>query len=108
MITFVCCPQCNTCRKAQKWLEDNHVAYTLRDIKTDHPTYDEPAFWHKASAPPGAMETDIKPFLHTALRAVPKGTARRAILMLCPGSGRNGGEVSEIVAFVSVGDRLWI
>lgn len=60
MITFVCYPRCTTCRKAQKWLEDNHVAYTLRDIKTDNPTYDELAFWHKVSGLP------LKKFFNTS------------------------------------------
>ena len=38
---FLCYPKCTTCQRAQRWLEDNHIAYALRDIKGEHPTYDE-------------------------------------------------------------------
>lgn len=49
---FVCYPKCTTCQKARKWLDDNGIAYTFRDIKTDNPTYDELAAWHQASGLP--------------------------------------------------------
>ena len=32
---FICYPKCSTCQRAQKWLDENGVQYTLRDIKTD-------------------------------------------------------------------------
>ena len=35
---FLCYPKCTTCQRAQRWLEDNHIAYALRDIKGEHPT----------------------------------------------------------------------
>ena len=38
---FLCYPKCTTCQKAQKWLEDKGVAYTLRNIKEDKPSYEE-------------------------------------------------------------------
>ena len=41
MLTFLCYPKCTTCRKAQKWLDDHGIAYTLRDIKQDKPTPEE-------------------------------------------------------------------
>ena len=49
MITFVCYPKCTTCQKARKWLDENRIAYQFRDIKTDHPTFDELTAWHQAS-----------------------------------------------------------
>ena len=49
---FLCYPKCTTCQRAQRWLEDNHIAYTLRDIKGEHPTYDELAAWHRRSGLP--------------------------------------------------------
>ncbi len=52
MITFVCYPKCTTCRKARKWLDENQIAYELRDIKTDKPTFDELTVWHQASGLP--------------------------------------------------------
>ena len=52
MITFVCYPKCTTCRKARKWLDENKIAYEFRDIKTNHPTLEELAAWHRASGLP--------------------------------------------------------
>ena len=49
---FICYPKCSTCQKAQKWLDENGVQYTLRDIKTDNPSYEELAEWHERSALP--------------------------------------------------------
>ena len=49
MLTFICYPKCTTCQKARKWLDENRVAYSLRDIKTENPSYEELAQWHKLS-----------------------------------------------------------
>lgn len=49
---FICYPKCSTCQRAQKWLDENGVQYTLRDIKTDNPSYEELAEWHERSALP--------------------------------------------------------
>ena len=46
---FICYPKCSTCQKARKWLDDNGIAYKLRDIKTENPTYEELAAWHALS-----------------------------------------------------------
>ena len=49
---FVCYPKCSTCKKAQKWLDESNVEYTLRDIKTDNPTAEElKAWWEKSGLP---------------------------------------------------------
>ena len=42
---FICYPGCSTCKKAQKWLDENHIQYQIRDIKTDNPSYDELREW---------------------------------------------------------------
>lgn len=52
MLEFICYPKCTTCKKAQKWLEDNNMEYTLRHIKADNPTYDELQKWHRLSGRP--------------------------------------------------------
>ena len=57
---FLCYPKCTTCQRAQRWLEDNHIAYALRDIKGKHPTYDELAAWHRRSGLP------LKKFFNTS------------------------------------------
>lgn len=49
---FICYPQCTTCKKAKAWLDANEMAYTLRDIKADNPSYDELKAWHALSGLP--------------------------------------------------------
>ena len=34
---FLCYSRCSTCKKAQKWLDEQGIAYTQRDIKEDKP-----------------------------------------------------------------------
>ena len=59
-MTFICYPKCTTCQKAQKWLEDNGVAYTLRNIKEEKPSYEELKAWHAMSGKP------LKKFFNTS------------------------------------------
>lgn len=49
---FICYPKCSTCQKARKWLDENGIAYELRDIKTENPTYEELTAWHALSGQP--------------------------------------------------------
>lgn len=60
MIKFICYPKCTTCQKAQKWLDDNKIEYTLRDIKEDNPSFEELIAWYKTSGLP------IKKFFNTS------------------------------------------
>ncbi len=57
---FLCYPKCTTCKKAQKWLDDNHIEITVRDIAKENPTEDELRAWHKASGLP------LKKFFNTS------------------------------------------
>lgn len=59
-MTFICYPKCTTCRKAQKWLDENGISYTFRDIKMEHPTYEELSAWHRRSGLP------LKRFFNTS------------------------------------------
>ena len=59
-MTFIFYPKCTTCRKAQKWLDENGISYTFRDIKMEHPTYEELAAWHRRSGLP------LKKFFNTS------------------------------------------
>ena len=52
MYTFICYPKCTTCQKARKWLDENQIDYTFRDIKTDNPTREELSTWYKMSGLP--------------------------------------------------------
>ena len=57
---FVCYPRCSTCKKAQKWLDEHQLPYTVRDIKEDNPTLQELETWHQASGLP------LKRFFNTS------------------------------------------
>ena len=60
MLKFICYPKCTTCQKAKKYLDDNHIAYELRDIKVDRPTLPELTEWHQKSGLP------LKKFFNTS------------------------------------------
>ena len=57
---FICYPKCTTCQRARKWLDENGIGYELRDIKTERPTRDELAAWHRVSGLP------LKRFFNTS------------------------------------------
>ena len=59
-VLFVCYPKCTTCQKAQKWLEEHGVSYTVRDIKMQNPTVEEIKDWHRKSGLP------LKRFFNTS------------------------------------------
>lgn len=61
-ILFIYYPKCSTCRKADKWLKDNNVKVTHRDITIDNPKKEELAEWLKISQLP------IKRFFNTSGR----------------------------------------
>ena len=57
---FIWYPKCSTCQKAKKWLDDNGIKYTLRDIVLETPTEEELSKWVKESG------LDIKKFFNTS------------------------------------------
>ena len=60
MLKFICYPKCSTCQKAKKWLDGNNIEYQPRDIKLDHPTYEELTAWYRLSGLP------LKRFFNTS------------------------------------------
>lgn len=52
MLLLLCYPKCTTCQKARKWLDERHIEYAVRDIKTENPTVDELSVWHERSGLP--------------------------------------------------------
>ena len=52
MYLFLCYPKCTTCQKAQRWLDEHKIPYSLRNIKEGKPTAEELAAWYKASGLP--------------------------------------------------------
>ncbi len=57
---FVCYPKCTTCKKAQLWLTEQGLEFTVRDIKTHNPTEAELRAWHAMSGLP------LKRFFNTS------------------------------------------
>lgn len=57
---FVCYPKCSTCKKAENWLTENKIEFSLRDIKDENPTYSELKEWHRLSGLP------LKRFFNTS------------------------------------------
>lgn len=52
MLKYICYSKCTTCQRGKKWLDDNHIEYELRDIKSDNPTINELEEWHRKSGLP--------------------------------------------------------
>lgn len=57
---FLCYPKCSTCQKAKRWLEENQVTYTERNIVEENPTYEELMTWYQKSGLP------LKRFFNTS------------------------------------------
>lgn len=57
---FICYKNCSTCKKAQKWLDDNGIPYESRDIKTENPSKEELRQWYALSGQP------LKKFFNTS------------------------------------------
>lgn len=52
MFKFICYSACGTCKKAEKWLNENSIKYEARDIKSCNPTLEELTLWHGKSGLP--------------------------------------------------------
>lgn len=57
---FIGYSKCSTCKKAQKWLEDNKIEFKQREIVEDIPTKDELNKWINVSG------KEIKSFFNTS------------------------------------------
>lgn len=57
---FLCYPPCSTCKKAEKWLENNSISYEFRDIKKENPRAEELRSWYEQSGLP------LKRFFNTS------------------------------------------
>jgi arsenate reductase len=59
-MVFICYKNCTTCKKAQKWLDQEGLSYEVRDIKDDNPNADELKVWFEKSGLP------LKRFFNTS------------------------------------------
>lgn len=57
---FIEYPKCSTCKKAKKWLEENNIEFTDRNIITETPTQEELTKWIERSG------QDIKKWFNTS------------------------------------------
>lgn len=57
---FIQYPKCSNCQKAKKWLEQNNIEFTARNIVTETPTVEELTEWIQRS------EQDIKKWFNTS------------------------------------------
>ena len=57
---YICYPRCGTCKKAQKWMDEQGIEYESRDIKEDKPSYEELKLWYEKSGLP------LKRFFNTS------------------------------------------
>ncbi|HCA04692.1 MAG TPA: ArsC family transcriptional regulator [Ruminococcaceae bacterium] len=53
-------PKCSTCKRAKKWLDENGLKYTDRNIKEENPSFDELKLWYEKSGLP------LKKFFNTS------------------------------------------
>ncbi len=49
---YLCYPRCITCQKAKKWLTEQGLSYTERNIKEENPSVDELRAWSEKSGQP--------------------------------------------------------
>lgn len=59
-IQFIEYPNCSTCQKAKRWLNEHNIEYTDRNIKENRPTAEELAAWYPKSGLP------LKKFFNTS------------------------------------------
>lgn len=57
---FICYPRCSTCRKAEAWLAEHGIEYTVRNIQREQPSGEEIGVWQERSGLP------LKRFFNTS------------------------------------------
>lgn len=60
MNLFIHYPKCSTCQKAKKWLENNNISFTERNIIEEAPTSQELKEWIERSG------KEVKKFFNTS------------------------------------------
>ncbi|MCR5373717.1 MAG: arsenate reductase family protein [Solobacterium sp.] len=73
MYTFICYEKCGTCRKAEKWLKENNIAYTKRFINEDNPSAEELKEWIPQSG------RDLRKFFNTSGKRYREGNIKERL-----------------------------
>jgi arsenate reductase (glutaredoxin) len=86
---FVYYPNCGTCRKALKWLEENDVQIEKRNIVENSPTRAELEKWHAASGLPirKLFNTSGKKYRELDLKRTVRSTPDAELLSILAADG---------------------
>lgn len=82
---FVEYPTCSTCKKAKKWLDENHIFYTDRHIKENNPSAEELTAWYQRSGLPLKRFFNTSGMLYRSLELkdkLPEMTEKEQIALL--------------------------
>lgn len=82
---FVCYPKCTTCLKAKKWLEENEIDFSERNIKEQNPTAEELREWIWKSGQPVRKFFNTSGLLYKEMNLkekLPKMTEEEQIALL--------------------------
>ena len=87
---FLQYPKCGTCRKAAKWLQDNHVDVTSRHIVENNPSVTELAEWIDKSGLPVQkfFNTSGQVYKENNLKDVVKTSSREDLIKLLASNGK--------------------
>ena len=87
---FLQYPPCGTCRKAAKWLRDNHVDVTSRHIVENNPSATELAEWIDKSGLPVQkfFNTSGQVYKENKLKDVVKTASREKLIELLASNGK--------------------
>lgn len=82
-------PNCDTCRKAKKWLEAKDVSFTLRHIVDETPTVKELAEWVERSGEPltKLFNTSGQKYRELGLKEKVKQATREQLLDILASDG---------------------
>jgi len=86
---FLQYPKCGTCRKAAKWLKDNNIEVTSRDISLDNPNEEELSVWIGQSGLPVAkfFNTSGKIYKEQNLKETVKTAPNNELISLLATNG---------------------
>lgn len=88
-ILFIHYPKCGTCQKAAKWLKENNISVSARDITKENPSDKELAVWIQKSGLPIAkfFNTSGKIYKDNNLKEKVKTASEKELLAILASNG---------------------
>lgn len=88
-ILFIHYPKCGTCQKAAKWLKENKINVTARDITKENPSKEELTEWIDKSGLPIAkfFNTSGKIYKENNLKEKVKSADKNELLSILASNG---------------------